>query len=316
MNGKNMQRPNELKQNKSKQFYLIYVIGLFTLTSCASTLVNTFVRYERNKASLTKKEIQVENHKIVYLEGGEGETILLIHGFGADKEHWTRMSRYLTDKYRVISPDLPPFGESTKLDSEDYGVLPQAKRVHLFTQALGLKKYHIVGNSMGGHIAGVYTSEYPDEVLSLALFDAAGVTSPNPSKLSEKLKEGKNPLIVSNEEEFDGLMKFSFVNPPYIPGFFKREVMKKAAANKPYSEKVFSKLMQDGNVLEKRLSKIKAKTLILWGDSDNIIDVSSVQVFEKGIVNHKTVILKECGHAPMIELPEESAKQYLNFIQN
>lgn len=292
------------------------LIFLFTFTSCASTLVNTFVRYERNKSNLTKKQVQVENHQITYLEGGEGETILLVHGFGGDKEHWTRFSRYLTGKYRVVAPDLPPFGESTKLDTEDYGVLPQAKRLHSFVEKLGLKKYHLVGNSMGGHIAGIYATEYPEEVLSLGLFDAAGVISPRASKLSEKLAEGKNPLIVTNEEELDGLMKFSFVNPPYIPGFFKKEMLKKSAANKLYNEKVFSQLMKDGNVLEKKLSKVKSKTLILWGDTDNIIDVSSVEVFQKGIKNSRATILKECGHAPMIELPELSAKHYIDFIES
>lgn len=295
--------------------YILLTLTLFFSTSCASTLINTFVKYERNKAGLTKKSITVDNFDFVYLEGGEGETILLFHGFGGDKEHWTRFSRYLTDKYRVIAPDSPPAGESTKIETEDYGYLSQVKRLHSFAEKLGLKKYHIAGNSMGGHIAGLYATEYPDEVLSLGLINSAGVNSPKPSKLSEKLAKGENPLIVSNEEEFDYLMKFSFVNPPYIPGFFKSEVMKKSAANKKYNEKVFTDIRKDGNLLEKRLSKIQAKTLILWGDTDNIIDVSSTEVFQKGIQKNKVVILKECGHAPMIELPEETAKHYLEFIR-
>lgn len=294
--------------------YILLSLTLFFSTSCASTLINTFVKYERNKSNLTKKSITVDNHDFVYLEGGQGETVLLFHGFAADKEHWTRFSRYLTDKYRVIAPDSPPAGESSKLESEDYGYMSQVMRLHAFAQKLGLGKYHVAGNSMGGHIAALYATEYPDEVLTLGLFDAAGVNSPKPSKLSEKLAKGENPLIVSNEEEFDNLMKFSFVNPPYIPGFFKSEVMRKAAANKKYNEKVFSEIRRDGNLIESRLSKIKAKTLILWGDTDNIIDVSSTEVFQKGIKNNKVVILKDCGHAPMIELPEETAKHYLDFI--
>jgi pimeloyl-ACP methyl ester carboxylesterase len=295
--------------------YILLLLTLFFSTSCASTLINTFVKYERNKSNLTKKSITVDNHDFVYLEGGEGETILLFHGFAADKEHWTRFSRYLTDKYRVIAPDSPPAGESSKLESEDYGYMSQVKRLHAFAEKLGLKKYHVAGNSMGGHIAGLYAIEYPEEVLTLGLFDAAGVISPKPSKLSEKLAQGQNPLIVNNEEEFDALMKFSFVNPPYIPGFFKSEVMRKSAANKKYNEKVFSDIRRDGNLIESRLSKIKVKTLILWGDTDNIIDVSSTEVFQKGIKNSKVVILKDCGHAPMIELPEETAKHYLEFIR-
>ena len=66
--------------------------------------------------------------------------------------------------------------------------------------------------------------------------------------------------------------------------------------------------------LEPRLSKIKAKTLILWGDSDRAIDPSAVQVFEREIKNHRTVIMKSCGHVPMLERPEEAARHYLAFL--
>jgi abhydrolase domain-containing protein 6 len=67
-------------------------------------------------------------------------------------------------------------------------------------------------------------------------------------------------------------------------------------------------------LLEKDLPKIKAPTLILWGENDKIIDVSSVPVFEKGLRNHKTVIIKECGHTPMLEKTQETAEAYLAFV--
>jgi pimeloyl-ACP methyl ester carboxylesterase len=296
--------------------YLILFIPMALLHfACASTIVNTFIKYERYRSNLTKKSIQVENHLFTYLEGGTGtETILLIHGFSGEKEHWTRFSKYLTNKYRVIVPDIPPFGESTKIETENYGITNQVNRLHLFAEKLSLKKYHIVGNSMGGHIAGAYAIEYPDEILSLGLFDAAGVKSPRPSKLSVELASGRNPLIVNSKEEFDSLMKFTFVDPPYIPGIVKSEIANKAIKNRDFYDKVFSEITKKDYSIENKLSKIKAKTLILWGDTDNIIDVSAVEVFEKGISNHQTIIMEKCGHGPMVERPEEAAKHYIDFI--
>jgi len=63
------------------------------------------------------------------------------------------------------------------------------------------------------------------------------------------------------------------------------------------------------------LPKIKAPTSILWGDQDRILDISSVPVFEKGLKNHKTAIIKDCGHAHMLEKPQETATHYLDFIK-
>ena len=71
----------------------------------------------------------------------------------------------------------------------------------------------------------------------------------------------------------------------------------------------------DFRSLEKELPNIEAQTLILWGDQDKVLDVSSVPVFEKGLKNHKTVIIKDCGHLPMIEKPQETATHYIDFIK-
>ena len=62
--------------------------------------------------------------------------------------------------------------------------------------------------------------------------------------------------------------------------------------------------------------QIKAPTLILWGDQDKAVDISSVPVFEKGLKNHKTVIIKDCGHMPIIEKPQEAATHYIDFIKS
>jgi abhydrolase domain-containing protein 6 len=73
-------------------------------------------------------------------------------------------------------------------------------------------------------------------------------------------------------------------------------------------------MLMDGLELEGNLSRIPQPTLILWGDTDRVVDVSSVSIFEK-IKNHKKVIMKDCGHVPMIERPEETASLYLDFLK-
>jgi len=86
-------------------------------------------------------------------------------------------------------------------------------------------------------------------------------------------------------------------------------------ANRKFYEKERKEIFPDFYSLEKELSAIEAPTLVLWGDQDKVLDVSSVSVFEKGLQNCKTVIIRDCGHVPMIEKPQETATQYMDFIR-
>jgi pimeloyl-ACP methyl ester carboxylesterase len=268
---------------------------------------------ERGLAGLSEKSIQVDNYKIVYVEGGKGETVLLLHGFGGDKDNWTRFSKYLTKRYHVIAPDLPGFGESSKIWSDTYDIATQVKRLHQYAEKIGLKKFHIAGNSMGGLIAGVYAATYPDEVLSLGLLDPVGVIVREPSQLSLELEKGNNPLIVESVSDYDKLLDFLFVKPPYIPGPVKSYLAEMAVQRRDFNKKVFIEA-NPGNQLETTTGEIRAKTLILWGDTDRVFPASSAPVLEKGIKNSKVIIMKDCGHVPMLERPEETAQYYLEFI--
>ena len=268
---------------------------------------------ERGLAGLSKKSIQIDNHKIVYVEGGKGETVLLLHGFGGDKDNWTRFSKYLTKKYHIIAPDLPGFGESSKIWSDTYDIKTLVKRLHQYTNEKSLKKFHIAGNSMGGLIAVVYAATYPDQVLSLGLLDPLGVIAREPSQLSLELKKGNNPLIVETVSDYDKLMDFLFVKPPYIPGLVKSYLAEMAVRSREFNQKVFIEA-NPGNQMETTIGEIRTKTLILWGDTDRVFPASSAQILQKGIKDSKVVIMKDCGHVPMLERPEETAKYYLEFI--
>lgn len=280
-------------------------------------LLNLATTIEIKSAGLTEKSIKVGNHNIVYLEGGKGETILLLHGFGGDKSHWVRFAKSLTPTFQVVIIDLPGFGESSKIESESYTIANQVERLDRIVNALGLNKFHLAGNSMGGAIAGKYTVDFPDKVLSLGFFNTGGLnTCPDKSELTKLLENGENPLLVETPEDFDALLKFSFVKPPPIPKPIKIYLTEQAILSKSFNEKVFKDFEQDTYSLEPDLAKIEVKTLILWGDTDRLIHVSCTKILEQGLPNHKMVIMKNCGHCPMIERPEEAATHYLGFLKS
>ncbi len=270
----------------------------------------------RKQAGLTKKIIKIDDHNIVYLEGGKGPTILLLHGYTANKDNWLKLAPYLTKNFHVVIPDIPGYGESSMIEQASYDLSNQMSRLHKFSQALELKKFHIAGNSMGGFFAGTYAVRYPAEIISLGLFDAGGVTSLENSVVRKMMEKGENPLVLKDINDMPRLMALAFVKPPSLPYPLKKVMTQAALANRKFYQKELKEIGPDFLSLEKELPNIKAPALILWGDQDKIIDVSSVPVFEKGLKNSQTVILKDCGHVPMIEKPQETANAYLAFIKS
>jgi len=82
----------------------------------------------RGKAGLTKKEIKIDDHNVVYLEGGKGPTILLLHGYTGSKDDWTTFAVYLTKDYHVVIPDIPGYGESSMIEKASYDLSNQMSR--------------------------------------------------------------------------------------------------------------------------------------------------------------------------------------------
>lgn len=273
---------------------------------------------ERQVAGLSNEQVVVGDLSIHYYRGGpaDGETILMIHGFGADKDNWVRFAKYFTKRYNVIALDLPGFGDSSKPDAS-YDVGTQAERVSAFVKALDVGKVHVVGNSMGGQIAALLASRHPEQVLSLALFDNAGVTSPKKSEFYEILERGEpNPLVARDAEGFAKLINFVFVQPPAVPANVRRYMAEQASARSEQNDKVFSHLRDRYIPLEPELPKVQVPALLLWGDKDRVLDVSSIDVMKPLLKKPSVVIMKDCGHVPMIERPEETAGHYQVFLDS
>ncbi len=299
-------------------FLYILLSLVFVFPATYWLFPNQFVRLAisagRRSARLRAKSIVAEGETWHYLDGGPtgAETVLLVHGFGADKDSWIPYARELTGKYRVIAPDLPGFGESARHQDRDYTVGAQTVRLHAFVTELGLGKLHLAGNSMGGHIAGLYALSYPAQLSSLALMDNAGVDVPTKSDLVLDVDQGKNPLAVSSMQEFEEMLALVTHKPLWIPGIFKRFAFERAVKDRDFIDRIFWSIVDDSpkNFLNERLGEIRVPTLVLWGRNDRLIHVSCVDVMAAAIPDNTAVILDETGHAPMVERPKETAEHH------
>ncbi len=294
----------------------LLLVPVVLYVAAPEMIVGLLIDLDRRSAGLSKSSVVVGDHTVVYVEGGEGENVLLVHGFAANKDNWNRLAKYLTPSYRVVVVDLPGFGESTKREEASYTIAAQVERLNQIVEALELRSFHVAGNSMGGSIAGEYTVRFPDKVLSLGLFNSAGILEcPEKSEMTMLIEKGENPLLIETPEDFDAMLEFTFVKPPWLPGIFKKMAAREWVESRAFNERIMSQLFAEASSLEPDLSSIQARTLILWGDTDRLLHVSCTEVLEKGLPDSTTVIMKDCGHVPMMERPEETAQHYLKFLR-
>lgn len=305
---------------------LISAAGLIlTLAACSTSqqdsLLQTVVEMGRDAASLEVKTSQLDDVNMTYLERqGEGPVMLLLHGFSANKDTWIQFAAELPETYRLIVPDLAGHGDTPAPKGEDYNLIRQAERLNQLMANLNISKFHIAGNSMGGAISAIYASLYPQQVSSLTLIDAAGVDAPNQSEYMAALAEGKNPLIATDEASFEFRMDFVMSKAPPLPWPLRPALMRKTLARQQLNEDIFEDMMATRKQLEDtgfeaRLSEaVTMPTLIIWGDEDRVLDVSAVEVFKQKIPHAQVKIYEGIGHLPMVEIPEETAILYSEFV--
>jgi pimeloyl-ACP methyl ester carboxylesterase len=287
-------------------FYHLFPETVFTL----------LVRADRSASGLAEKHIQADGLGFAYLEGGAGEALVLLHGFGANKDNWTRISRLLTPHFRVIVPDLIGFGQSDRAPDNDYTVPAQVARVRRFVRALGVARLHLGGSSMGGYIAGTYAARYPDEVQSLLLIAPGGVVAAEPSEMSRRLAEGEPaPLLITDMAGYERMLDFIFYERPFIPGPVKKVLAREAITRRPHHQAIWNQLVGARNFqpLEDRVRGLAVPTLIVWGIQDRVLHVSGADILTAAMPNARAAVLEGVGHLPMIEKPEATARAYLDF---
>lgn len=278
-----------------------------------ANLATMLIGLERFSSGLKRRKVQVGDHRVVYSEGGVGEPVVLVHGFGASADSWNRFAKPLTKRYHVIAPDMPGWGASTRLETASYGYPAQVERLHQFLSQLGLGRVHLVGHSMGGFISSAYAAQYPDKVITLGLIAPHGMVEPEPSELAQSVAKGDNWLVASTHQEFDRLLNNVFAKRPYTPKSVLRYLANHTIRNSAKSSQIFEEMQTNDPLLAERLPKIVAPTLIIWGDQDRVLHVSSADLFRQGIKNSEVMLIPGSGHMPLVENARQCSAAWLAF---
>ncbi|HKT29043.1 alpha/beta fold hydrolase, partial [Dyella sp.] len=254
----------------------------------------------------------------VYYEGGQGPTIVLLHGFAASKEVWLPVAPLLTAHFHVVIPDLPGWGESSRNAGASYNIDNQAARLNDFIQTLHLQHALIVGHSMGGAIAGVYAAEHPQDVAELALIDSFGLKFKE-NEFAKEATSGKNVFDYDDRAGFLRANAWAFEQVPHIPGRFIDVFVQENIKNRAFIDNTFNELRENSQVLslQTRLDKLTMPVLGMWCHDDKIIDISALESLRTGLTHTPSIstsILNGCNHMPQMEKPQAFAQVLTNFM--
>ncbi|HKV64965.1 MAG TPA: alpha/beta fold hydrolase [Rhodanobacteraceae bacterium] len=296
------------------------VIGLGVYFIAPRWLLRGAIAYQTWRDGLHQQSVQVGDTRWVYLDGGKQDRppLVLLHGYGGSYADWLLAARYLTGNFRVIIPDLPGWGASTRLPNASYGYAAQVDRLHGFVDALHLGEIALAGHSMGGAIAGLYAAKYPKGVAALVLVDSAGVPFKENAFVRE-LKAGKSPFDIDDRAQFKHLESLLFAHPPSVPSRIQDVFVDKSMGERAFDDKVLREITapDERNALQGKLPDITAPTLAIWCMKDQIIDVSALEAIRKGLTQVPNIGVAEltgCGHMSIMEKPREVAQSITHFV--
>jgi abhydrolase domain-containing protein 6 len=292
------------------------VAGVATLALWPNLALEAEYLRLRWLAGAVEHDVQVGEHRVRYLEAGNGAPLVLVHGFTGSKENWLPLMRLLKGRYRVIAPDLPGWGESERQPHGDYGFAAQGRRLGDFLDAVAPgQAVQLVGHSMGGGIAAVWAGLAPPGLHRLVLLDAAGV--PFENDFSRRVGAGEHPFEVLDVAGLHRQIDLVFAQRPFLPWPADRALAAQRLAQQPFERAVLAQIAgnPDAAFLPGESARsIQAPTLLLWCRGDRVIDPAAASEYARRIGDNRIVLLEDCGHMPMMEQPQATAQALVEFL--
>jgi pimeloyl-ACP methyl ester carboxylesterase len=271
-----------------------------------------------------ERELEIDGAKVCYHELGapDGQPLVLLHGYISSSYSWRHVWPPLARTCRIYIVDLPGYGKSEPLKGP-WTIDGYAKFLSRLFAALELENAIVVGAQMGGSIAAWFATKYPELVKGLVLLAAGAMGERRTNMWLYKLVSqpilGRAVVQLFPRKLFFKRLKDAYVNQnrtagdslaPYFRTFKKTGHIQTRIALK--IRESFGDKFQN---FEPHLKQIVAPTLLIWGDLDPLVPLSSGHKFKRAIVNSSLAVIRNCGDFPQEEYPEVVATHLLNFIR-
>lgn len=260
--------------------------------------------------------------RVHYRDQGQanGPALVLLHGSNASLHTWEPWVGELGDAFRMISVDLPAHGLTGPVPGDDYSQDGMAKFVDEFTTAIGIERFALAGNSMGGGVAARFALMHPERLTHLILVDAAGVPTKTPRDPGLGFTLARMPVVqhvllfVTPRNLFEQGLKTAMyddahVTPEMVDRYWRlnRREGTRAATLKRFQT-------PPDTYIQDNVTKITTPTLILWGEYDTLTPRDMGEAYNAAITGSKLVVYKNVGHITMEEIPDQSARAVREFL--
>lgn len=239
--------------------------------------------------------IMIKNVKgldINYIVEGEGEPVIVLHGWGANINTVLPIVNILKDRYKVYALDLPGFGESEE-PKEPISSFEYAKIVKDFIVDEGIEKASFIGHSFGGKLSIIMGSKYPDMVNKIVLIDSAGLIPKRGIDYYVKVYSFKSLRFIYKN------FFFWLKDDKRMERFYKKFGSTDYRDSSGVMRKILVIVVNEN--LKDLLKDIKAPTLIIWGDEDTDTPLYMAKTMEKEIKDSGLVVLEGAGHYSYID---------------
>lgn len=233
-----------------------------------------------------------EIDKYKFIEEGEGETLLLLHGLFGAMSNFADLIEHFRKSYRVVVPILPLFD----LDIFHTSVGGLEKFVHKFVETRGYNNIHLLGNSLGGHVALVHVLKHPEKIKTLTLTGSSGLFE---NGMGDSYPKRGDKEYIRNKTEL------TFYDPAMATDELVDEVFEITNSRVKVIKIIALAKSAIRNNLGEELNQIKQPTCLIWGNNDTITPPFVGKEFNKLIPNSELHFIDKCGHAPMMEVPAE-----------
>lgn len=259
--------------------------------------------------------------EIHFRDEGAGPPLLLIHGIADSLHTWDKWVRRLKSQYRIIRLDLPGFGLST-IHSDTVGPLFFSDAIQQLLAFLKIDQQLLVaGNSLGGYLAGYLASERPELVCKLVLLDPAGYPMQKAPWMIEAaghpvlkhLAQHMTPFALVKQTTRSLFADPSLITQDMLERFFDLSVME---GNRQSYVRIFEELEKRKMDYPSFIKKIRAPSLVIWGENDPWIPVTHADKWKNDLTFGEVKIYSMCGHMPQLEKPDESARDANDFFKH
>jgi pimeloyl-ACP methyl ester carboxylesterase len=261
----------------------------------------------------------VDGNTIYYSDTGEGEVILLLHGTSSFLQTWDSWAAELENEYRVIRPDLLGFGLTGAPHDLDFSLENYLESLNGLMHQLDVSSFHIVGNSFGGYLATQMAINHPEKIRSLCIINGSGFELTEVKSKTSGFSLATTPIVknimryVTPKFVIESSLKSFYGNPNLVTDHIVQRYFDYLLCSDNRKSLVL-KSAEPLPPLNQRLHEISCQSLIIWGESDELIPIEKGLAITKSILNSEMKTLTNTGHLPMEERPNESVLMYIEFL--